>query len=448
MSTDLQIVEFEDDRTWLEAESLWLGQMREAASWVEPTGRQASQDTAAVTRAAIDRRLALWTARGRSSGIDRLCVGLDIGDSERWILRTLAAVRVQRDLLVEARFVLNPVTVDELAKFVGGPFTAASGDLLKYLRPGAPLVARRWLRTFTDPIGDLAVEITDQALAVVVGAQAPLATSMYSTVSDNIGAMVVSPAATVAAPRRPTGVADVDAALGGGLAPGELVLLAGCEAVGKTVVALGLAWRMARGGSATLFCANEYRLVDLARRLAKLIVPDLGQANADAYAPQFARLAHRLEKSQFAFDAHGMDTAMIADRCAAIAEQKGPLALVVVDSLPRAEVWWGGPLGACGALKRLAVELRAPVIVTSRVPLAVAMRADKRPRPVDLRLSGPEFEAVDVFMCLYRDECYEPDSEMPGMMEIAAHRRRGVTRALTPFDAESGRVGPPEAWER
>ncbi len=443
MSTDSEIVEFEDDRTWLEAESLWLGQMREAASWIEPTGRQASQDAAAVMRAAIDRRLAVWAARGRPSGIDRLCAGLDIGASERWILRTLAAVRAQRDLLVEARFVHNPPTVDELAEFTGGPFTAASGDLLKHLRPGAPLVARRWLRAFGDPIGDIAVEMTDQAFAVVVGERIPLTTSMYSTVRDIFGTMVVNPSATVAAARRPTGVADIDKALAGGLAPGELVLLVGDHGMGKTAVALGLAWRMARRGSTTLFCSIESRLEDVARRLAMLIAPDLAQSSAGSYAPQLARLTHGLEKSQLAVDAQGMDAAAIADRCAAVAEQKGPLALVVVDSLQLMDDSSGRPLRT---LKRLATELRAPVIVTS-YRQRIGMRVDKRPRPVDLRLSGPELEAVDVFVCLYRDECYESDSKTPGMIEIAAHHRRGVTRVLTPFDAESGRIGPPDAWE-
>ena len=140
-----------------------------------------------------------------------------------------------------------------------------------------------------------------------------------------------------------------------------------------------------------------------------------------------------------------MDVAAIADRCATVAGQKGPIALIVVDSLQRVEDRSGGPLGA---LKRLAVELRAPIIVTSQVPRTVALRADKRPRPVDLLLSAPEFQAVDVFVCLYRDECHEPESETPRVMEVAAHHRRGVRRVLTPFDAESGRIGPPEAWER
>ena len=213
--------------------------------------------------------------------------------------------------------------------------------------------------------------------------------------------------------------------------------------MGKTAVALGLAWRMARRGSTTLFCSNESRLEDVARRLAMLIAPDLAQSSADSYAPQLARLTHGLEKSQLAVDAQGMDAAAIADRCAAVAEQKGPLALVVVDSLQLMDDSSGRPLRT---LKRLATELRAPVIVTS-YRQRIGMRADKRPRPVDLRLSRPEFEAVDVFVCIYRDECYVSDSETPGMMEIAAHHRRGVTRVVTPFDAESGRIGPAEAWE-
>ncbi len=117
----------------------------------------------------------------------------------------------------------------------------------------------------------------------------------------------------------------------------------------------------------------------------------------------------------------------------------------MVDSLQLVDDRSGGPLGA---LKRLAVELKAPIVVTSQVPRAVGLRADKRPRSVDLRPSAPEFEAVDVFVCLYRDECHEPDSETHGLLENAAHHCRGVTRVLTPFDSESGRLRPPEAWER
>jgi hypothetical protein len=441
MSTDTEFVEFADDRTWLEAESLWLEQTREACCALEPAQRQAMEAAAALTRAVIDRRLAVWTARRRLSGIDRLCAGLDVGPAERWILQTLAADRVKRDLLPPQH--AFPHSMDTLVDLAGGPAAAASMDLLKHLRPSAPLLARRWVRTFDSTYGvAVSVEISDQAFSVVVGEPLPLATSMYCTVRDLLGATAVD---SNPAPRRPTGVGDIDEVLGGGLAPAELVLLAGGPGIGKTAVALGLAWRMARRGGTTLYCGNEYRLVDLAQRLAKLIVPGIGKTDPECYAPQFARLAEGLAKSQFAFEAQGMDVAAIADRCATVAGQKGPLALVVVDSLQLVDDRSGGPLAA---LKRLAVELGAPVVVTSQVPRAVGLRAVKRPRPVDLRLSAPEFQVVDRFVCLYRDECHEPDSETPGMMEVAAHDRRRVTRVLTPFDSESGRIGPPEAWER
>ena len=102
MSTDSQIVEFEDDRTWLEAESLWLGQVREAFGYVEETARQTMQEAAAVTRAAIDRRLALWTARGRPSGIDRLCAGFEVGASERWRARSKPGSLADRSSSISA----------------------------------------------------------------------------------------------------------------------------------------------------------------------------------------------------------------------------------------------------------------------------------------------------------------------------------------------------------
>ena len=257
MSTDSQIVEFEDDRTWLEAESLWQEQLGEASGCVEPTERQAMQAAAALTRAVIDRRLAVWTARRRLSGIERLCTGLDVGPAERWILQTLAADRVKRDLLPPQH--AFPHSIDTLVELVGGPAAAASMDLLKHLRPSAPLLVRRWVRTFDSTYGvAVSVEISDQAFSVVVGDPRPLAASMYCTVRDLLGTIVVD---SNPAPRRSTGAPDIDEALGGGLAPAELVLLAGGPGSGKTAVALGLAWRMARRGGTTLFCANEHGLV-------------------------------------------------------------------------------------------------------------------------------------------------------------------------------------------
>jgi DNA repair protein RadA/Sms len=68
------------------------------------------------------------------------------------------------------------------------------------------------------------------------------------------------PIATIsAAPARarPTGVAELDRVLGGGLVPGAVVLLAGEPGVGKSTLLLDVAQRWAAGGSPALVVSGE-----------------------------------------------------------------------------------------------------------------------------------------------------------------------------------------------
>ncbi len=56
---------------------------------------------------------------------------------------------------------------------------------------------------------------------------------------------------------RPTGVAELDRVLGGGLVPGSVVLLAGEPGVGKSTLLLEVAHRYARGGGRSLVVTGE-----------------------------------------------------------------------------------------------------------------------------------------------------------------------------------------------
>ncbi|MCL2316475.1 MAG: DNA repair protein RadA [Actinomycetia bacterium] len=60
-----------------------------------------------------------------------------------------------------------------------------------------------------------------------------------------------------AADRTPTGLAELDRVLGGGLVPGEVVLLAGEPGVGKSTLLLEVAARWARAGRRTLYVSGE-----------------------------------------------------------------------------------------------------------------------------------------------------------------------------------------------
>jgi DNA repair protein RadA/Sms len=60
-----------------------------------------------------------------------------------------------------------------------------------------------------------------------------------------------------AARSQPTGVAELDRVLGGGLVPGAVVLLAGEPGVGKSTLLLSVAAKAAREGSPTLYVSGE-----------------------------------------------------------------------------------------------------------------------------------------------------------------------------------------------
>ena len=75
-------------------------------------------------------------------------------------------------------------------------------------------------------------------------------------------------------------------------------------------------------------------------------------------------------------------------------------------------------------LKNLARELNVPIIAVSQLNRAAEAREDKRPRLGDLRESGAIEQDADIVMMLYRDDYYDPTSELEGIAEVNIVKNR------------------------
>lgn len=243
----------------------------------------------------------------------------------------------------------------------------------------------------------------------------------------------------------PTGFVDLDKLLDG-LQKSDLIIVAGRPGMGKTSFALALALHAAlhQNGVVAIFTLEMSAEQLVQRFVASETGIDSQRLRVgnilDAEWESFARVSSRLAESAIYIDDTPSPTPMEirtkARRLAA--EHPMGLDLIIIDYLQlmqsdrRAENRVQEIAHISRALKGLARELNVPVVACSQLSRAVESRNDKRPILSDLRESGSIEQDADVVMFLYRDEMYNPDTDMQNIAEvIIAKHRNGPTGALS-----------------
>ncbi len=226
-----------------------------------------------------------------------------------------------------------------------------------------------------------------------------------------------------------TGLTALDKSISG-LHHSDLIIIAGRPAMGKTTLAMNIAFNAANAilagranenyKGAVVFFSLEMSKSQLAARVLS------SQSKVPASAMREGNLTDEdwLKMSQYANalsrvplhidDTPGMSVPMMRTRARRLARKHGGIALIVIDYL-QLMTSPGGKRNdnrvqelseITRGLKMLAKEMDVPVIALSQLSRSVESRDDKRPMLSDLRESGSIEQDADIVMFTYRDEYY------------------------------------------
>jgi replicative DNA helicase len=244
-----------------------------------------------------------------------------------------------------------------------------------------------------------------------------------------------------------TGFKDLDAALMGGVKPGDVFVIAGRPSMGKTTLGFQIGINAAMNGHSVLAFTLEMSRQQIVERalaqvggieFSRIISGNLRDEDYDRMAVAIGKLH---EIPFLIDDTGGLSIQDIAARARAQANTSG-LSMIIVDYL-QIMGYAGRSLSRNEQLgdisrhaKALAKELNVPFILLSQLNRDVEKRQDKRPQMSDLRDSGAIEQDADVIVMMYRDEYYNGDSEFKGMAEaiIRKNRNGSVTTVGLQFD--------------
>ena len=235
-------------------------------------------------------------------------------------------------------------------------------------------------------------------------------------------------------PGLPTGLGELDMCIGG-LGNSNLILVAARPGMGKTSIALNMAYNAARATQkAVVFFSLEMSRVQLVMRLlsstARISSKTLlmGTLGAEQWK-DVAQAASILSNMPLLFDDNpAISVSEMKAKCRRVPN----LGLIVIDYLQlmqgqsRNENRVQEVSAISRALKIMAKELDVPVLCAAQLSRASEQRPNKKPILSDLRESGAIEQDADVVIFLHRED----PEQMEDADIIVAKNRHGETRTI------------------
>ena len=240
----------------------------------------------------------------------------------------------------------------------------------------------------------------------------------------------------------PSGYRDLDSVLGGGMLSSGMYVLAGRPGMGKSTLALNIAYRVARDIGPVLFVSLEMNDEQLTAKLtaletgisgSRLLMKPLAEGE---YVDTVNSLEHQVSVPLY-LNKRSSETVTSIET---LARKIPGLRLIVIDYLGKISP---GDRGArvsryeytteiSGDLKTMARRFKIPVLVLCQLNRKSEERSDKRPDLADLRDTGAIEQDADGVVFLYRPGYYDnsrnKDPYAPEKAEVivAKNRHGGV----------------------
>jgi replicative DNA helicase len=255
-------------------------------------------------------------------------------------------------------------------------------------------------------------------------------------------------------PAYPTGLGDLDAAIGG-LLKQDLIVIAARASMGKTWLACHLTNHIATTqNKPVVFFSAEMSSDNLTKRLLSMHsgIDSHRLIQNQVYEDEFEALKHALVTlgalSIIIDDtpAYALTPAKIRSVLRKIRHERGELGLVVLDYIQKLGNRDAGNRAQAvgkfsGAFKDIAKEFDVPFVALAQINRGVESQGNKRPGMADIKDSGDIEQDMDLGLLLYRDEYYNSDSSELGVMEIIVSKNRNgsVGTCKVNFDPSVGK---------
>ena len=232
-----------------------------------------------------------------------------------------------------------------------------------------------------------------------------------------------------------TGYTELDS-MTSGLNAGDLIIVAGRPAMGKTTFSMNVAEHVALNDKPVVIFSMEMPAEQLILRMfasnGRVPLTDIrtGKIREEDW-PRVAMAVKAFSKTRlFIDDTGGQSPIDIRAKTRRLAREHGQLGVVVIDYIQlmqsgsKADNRASEVSEISRSLKSLAKELNCPVIALSQLNRSLEQRPNKRPIMSDLRESGAIEQDADIIMFVYRDEVYDENSPDKGQAEIIIGKQR------------------------